>query len=195
MTISYALRIAPIALAAAVAASSVPAAAPRAPLAIDTARVSIAGTRTSTSTPRRRPPSASRASQLGAAAAGADFWDKCRQAGRGRGVRDRHPRGLADVAEGGPRQEHAQGAQGRRSIRTSRSALTRLEPGAGAERADGDRHAADRRRRARGRARTSRPSARGDDAGRQGQPRAADDRLRHHAAEGDARHAEDRSQR
>jgi polyisoprenoid-binding protein YceI len=44
MTISYALRIAPIALAAAVASSSAPAAAPRAPLAVDTARVTIAGT-------------------------------------------------------------------------------------------------------------------------------------------------------
>jgi polyisoprenoid-binding protein YceI len=44
MTIPYALRFAPIALAAAVATSSVPAAAPKAPLAIDTARVSIAGT-------------------------------------------------------------------------------------------------------------------------------------------------------
>jgi polyisoprenoid-binding protein YceI len=43
MTTSYALRIAPIALAAVVASSSAPAAAPRAPLAIDTARVSITG--------------------------------------------------------------------------------------------------------------------------------------------------------
>ena len=43
MTIPYALRFAPIALAAAVATSSVPAAAPRAPLALDTARVTITG--------------------------------------------------------------------------------------------------------------------------------------------------------
>jgi len=74
MTIPYVLRIAPIALAAAVASSSVPAAAPRAPLAIDTARVSIAGSSNiheytaSTTTVR-----VTRVA-LGAAAASDDVW-------------------------------------------------------------------------------------------------------------------------
>jgi len=74
MTISYALRFAPVVLAAAVVSSSTPAAAPRAPLAIDTARVSITGSSNiheytaSTTTVR-----VTRVA-LGAAAAGDDLW-------------------------------------------------------------------------------------------------------------------------
>ena len=74
MTIPYALRFAPIALAAAVATSSVPAAAPRAPLALDTARVTITGSSNiheytaSTTTVR-----VTRVA-LGTIAAGEDVW-------------------------------------------------------------------------------------------------------------------------
>jgi polyisoprenoid-binding protein YceI len=74
MTISYALRFAPVVLAAAVVSSSTPAAAPRAPLAIDTARVSITGSSniheyTASTTIVRVTRVA-----LGAAAAGDDLW-------------------------------------------------------------------------------------------------------------------------
>jgi polyisoprenoid-binding protein YceI len=74
MTIPYAFRFASIALAAAVATSSVPAASARAPLAIDTARVTIAGSSNiheytaSTTTVR-----VTRVA-LGALAAGDDVW-------------------------------------------------------------------------------------------------------------------------
>ena len=92
------------------------------------ARVTIAARRTSTRTPRRPPTSVSPRRNLAGAVAGAGLLGQRAEARRARGVRDRHPRGDADVAEGRPRQEHAQGAEGRRSTRTSPSGCCASRP-------------------------------------------------------------------
>ena len=128
MSLTPLFRTAPIAVVlAATAWTAGPVAQARLPLAIDTARVTIAGTSNiheytaSTTTVR-----VTRV-QLGRGRRRSDVLERRRQARRARGLRDRHSGGDAVVAEGRPRQEHAQGAQGRASTRTSPSVCSRLE--------------------------------------------------------------------
>ena len=186
---------APIAVVLATTAwTTGPVARARLPLDIDTARITIAGTSNiheytaSTTTVR-----VTRV-KVGPAVAGDGVLGRRGEARRARGVRDRHPRGDADVAEGRPRQEHAQGAEGRASIRTSRSACSRLEPAprAGAHARVGVLHIAGVEREVALDA--ARRSAHDATLVVTGRAAAADDRLRHQAADGDARHAEDRSE-
>src|SRR6185436_15974899 len=107
--------------------------------------------------------------------------------------RDRDCRGDAHLAQRRPRQEHAQGVEGRRA---SGHHLPPAPARAGRRRAGGParrRPAADRRRRARGRARSHHRAERGR-ARRPRDAAAADDRLRHQASRGDARDAQNRSE-